>query len=189
MLDLVQPLPERGFNQCGRCRRHWSCVEQHTGPQVCATRLHRERPTESESARCCCTKGVEAYNKEGPKFMQRLVAKQKTGVKRCIIGDFRHHALQTKRTACILDVYTLLEVSWFMGTARVFRSGNSQAVRLPKQFRLKSEEVEIFRRGDEIVLREKDGTMERAFDLLAGLPDDLVVIARDRDQPQKRKKL
>ena len=55
-----------------------------------------------------------------------------------------------------------------MGTARVFRSGNSQAVRLPKQFRLKSKEVEIFRRGDEIVLREKDGTMARAFELLAG---------------------
>jgi virulence-associated protein VagC len=34
-----------------------------------------------------------------------------------------------------------------MGTARVFRSGNSQAVRLPKQFRLKSDEVEIFRVG------------------------------------------
>jgi hypothetical protein len=31
--------------------------------------------------------------------------------------------------------------------------------------------------------------MERAFDLLAGLPDDLVVVARDKDQPQKRKKL
>ena len=76
-----------------------------------------------------------------------------------------------------------------MGTARVFRSGNSQAVRLPKQFRLKSKEVEIFRRGDEIVLREKDGTMERAFDLLAGLPDDLVVIAREKDHPQKRKRL
>ena len=41
-----------------------------------------------------------------------------------------------------------------MATARVFRSGNSQAVRLPKEFRLKSKEVEIFRRGDEIVLRE-----------------------------------
>ena len=76
-----------------------------------------------------------------------------------------------------------------MGTARVFRSGNSQAVRLTKQFRLKSEEVEIFRRGDEIVLREKDGTMERAFDLLSGLPDDLVVVAREKDQPQKRKRL
>jgi antitoxin VapB len=76
-----------------------------------------------------------------------------------------------------------------MGTARVFRSGNSQAVRLPKQFRLKSKEVEIFRRGDEIVLREKDGTMVRAFDLLAGLPDDLRVVEREKDQPQKRKGL
>jgi antitoxin VapB len=75
-----------------------------------------------------------------------------------------------------------------MGTARVFRSGNSQAVRLPKQFRLKSKEMEIFRRGDEIVLGEKDGTMVRAFDLLADLPDDLVV-DRKKDQPQKRKKL
>ena len=75
-----------------------------------------------------------------------------------------------------------------MGTARVFRSGNSQAVRLPKQFRLKSKEVEIFRRGDEIVLREKDGAMVRAFDLLAGLPDDLVIVARAKDQPQKRKR-
>jgi antitoxin VapB len=53
-----------------------------------------------------------------------------------------------------------------MSTTRVFRSGNSQAVRLPKQFRLESKEVEIFRRGDEIVLREKEGTMVRAFDLL-----------------------
>lgn len=76
-----------------------------------------------------------------------------------------------------------------MGTARVFRSGNSQAVRLPKQFRLKSKEVEIFRRGDEIVLREKDGTLVRAFDLLAGLPDNLETLGRQKDKPQKRKGL
>jgi antitoxin VapB len=76
-----------------------------------------------------------------------------------------------------------------MATARVFRSGNSQAVRLPKQFRLQSKEVEIFRRGDEIVLREKEGTMVRAFDLLAGLPDDLELAGRENDPPQKRKGL
>lgn len=76
-----------------------------------------------------------------------------------------------------------------MGTARVFRSGNSQAVRLPKQFRLRSKEVEIFRRGEEIVLREKDDDMAKAFDLLANLPDDLEVPGRDRDTPQKRKGL
>ena len=76
-----------------------------------------------------------------------------------------------------------------MGTARVFRSGNSQAVRLPKQFRLKSGEVEIFRRGEEIVLREKTGTMARAFDLLTELPEDVFVRLRGKDRPQKRKGL
>jgi antitoxin VapB len=76
-----------------------------------------------------------------------------------------------------------------MGVARVFRSGNSQAVRLPKQFRFKSKEVEIFRRGNEIVLRERAGTMTRAFDLLAGLPDDFEIPDREKDRPQKRKGL
>jgi antitoxin VapB len=76
-----------------------------------------------------------------------------------------------------------------MGTARVFRSGNSQAVRLPKEFRLKSEEVEIFRRGEEIVLREKEGNMVRAFDLLAELPIDLGLAGREKDPPQKRRGL
>jgi antitoxin VapB len=76
-----------------------------------------------------------------------------------------------------------------MGTARVFWSGNSQAVRLPKQYRLESKEVEIFRRGDEIVLREKDGTMIRAFNLLASLPDDLAIPGRGNDRPQRRKGL
>jgi len=80
-----------------------------------------------------------------------------------------------------------------MGTARVFRSGNSQAVRLPKQFRFKSKEVEIFRRGEEIVLREKDENIVPAFDLLAGLPDDFEIPGRNRsrrvDLPQKRRGL
>src|SRR5204862_276498 len=48
---------------------------------------------------------------------------------------------------CILHVYTLAK-GGSMDTARVFRSGNSQAVRLPKQFRLKSKEVEIFSRSN-----------------------------------------
>jgi hypothetical protein len=57
------------------------CFEQRTEPQVCATRLHGDDQPQSKSARCCCTKGVEAYKKEGPKFVQRLVAKQKVRVK------------------------------------------------------------------------------------------------------------
>ncbi len=76
-----------------------------------------------------------------------------------------------------------------MATAKVFKSGNSQAVLLPKQFRLKSKEVEISRRGDEIVLRERRGTMARAFDLLAALPKDLTLAGRRKDKPHKRKGL
>jgi antitoxin VapB len=76
-----------------------------------------------------------------------------------------------------------------MATAKVFKSGNSQAVRLPKQFRVKSKELEIERRGDEIVLREKTGGMAQAFYLIASLPKEILDIRRKKDKPQKRKGL
>ena len=73
-----------------------------------------------------------------------------------------------------------------MATARIFRSGNSQAVRLPKEFRFQSEEVEIFRRGDEVVLREKAKDLSRAFEILANLPDDFLPEGRQDEPPQER---
>jgi len=76
-----------------------------------------------------------------------------------------------------------------MATARVFRSGNSQAVRLPKEFRLRSKEVEIFRRGEEIVLREKGKGLARAFEILANLPDDFLLDGRKDAPPQRREGL
>lgn len=76
-----------------------------------------------------------------------------------------------------------------MATARVFKSGNSQAVRLPKKFRVKSKELEIFRRGDEIVLREKPGGMLEILDLLARMPKDVFPKKRKDPPPQRRKGL
>ena len=70
--------------------------------------------------------------------------------------------------------------------ARVFQSGNSQAVRLPKAFRLNAERVEIFRRGDEIVLREQPVNAAAIFDVLAELPDDFMADGRDDTPPQSR---
>ncbi|MDD5445547.1 MAG: AbrB/MazE/SpoVT family DNA-binding domain-containing protein [Pseudomonas fluorescens] len=52
-------------------------------------------------------------------------------------------------------------------TTTVFTSGNSQAVRLPKAFRFDSKTVEIERRGNEIILREKKQTVG---DILRHLP-------------------
>ena len=76
-----------------------------------------------------------------------------------------------------------------MTTARVFKSGNSQAVRLPKEFRLTATEVEIFRRGDEIVLREHRATPADAFRLLASLPEDFLAEGREDRVPQERELL
>ena len=58
-----------------------------------------------------------------------------------------------------------------MTTAAVFMSGNSQAVRLPKEFQLQSKRVHIERRGDEIVLREVPQTMAEFLDKLPVIPD------------------
>lgn len=73
-----------------------------------------------------------------------------------------------------------------MTFARVFQSGNSQAVRLPKEFRLDTEQVEIFRQGDDIVLRQTPANASAIFDLLASLPDDFMASGRDDTAPQER---
>ncbi len=39
-----------------------------------------------------------------------------------------------------------------MPTAKIFRNGRSQAVRLPKEFRFEVEEVEIHRSGKKVIL-------------------------------------
>ena len=80
-----------------------------------------------------------------------------------------------------------------MATAKVFKSGNSQAVRLPKEFRLKGPEVEITRRGEEIVLREmqknkKRGLLE-ALDILASMPDEAFQDIKETRPPERRKSL
>jgi antitoxin VapB len=74
-----------------------------------------------------------------------------------------------------------------MATARVFKSGNSQAVRLPKEFRFDSNEVEIFRRGDEVVLREKAMGMARALEIIANLDLDWDAIERLRKEPPQQR--
>lgn len=73
-----------------------------------------------------------------------------------------------------------------MTFARVFQSGNSQAVRLPKEFRFRSEQVEIFRQGNDIVLRERPASAGAIFDALASLPADFMQDGRSDTPPQER---
>lgn len=73
-----------------------------------------------------------------------------------------------------------------MTIARIFQSGNSQAVRLPKEFRFDVDQVEIFRRGEEIVLRAVSPNATSIFDTLAQLPSDFMEDGRDDTPPQER---
>ena len=75
-----------------------------------------------------------------------------------------------------------------MVTTQTFRLGNSQAIRLPKQFQFRGKEVEIFRRGDEVVLRENAHGMERAFWLLANMEIDIDAIEEARKELPKSAK-
>lgn len=76
-----------------------------------------------------------------------------------------------------------------MTIARIFQSGNSQAVRLPKEFRFNVDQVEIFRQGNDIVLRERPATAEAIFDALAELPADFMADGRSDTPPQAREPL
>jgi antitoxin VapB len=76
-----------------------------------------------------------------------------------------------------------------MTKAKIFQSGNSQAVRLPKEFRFDVKEVEIFRRGDEVVLRKRKRNLKRALAILRALPADFMAHGREDLPPQERESL
>ncbi len=71
-----------------------------------------------------------------------------------------------------------------MTTARVFMHGNSQAVRLPKEFRVVDDEVEILRVGQVIVLRPKRYTCD---DVLRSVARFKGTFTRDQDDDQDRR--
>ena len=73
-----------------------------------------------------------------------------------------------------------------MVTAKIFKSGNSQAVRLPKDFQFDVSEVQIYRRGNEVVLRKKPRDLTRVFELLTELSNDFMENGREQPSVQER---
>ena len=75
-----------------------------------------------------------------------------------------------------------------MPTAKVFMSGNSQAIRLPKNMRFDTDEVEITRHGDVLIIRSSRSrpTLASAFDALTSIGDDFLPEGRQQGQAQER---
>jgi len=72
-----------------------------------------------------------------------------------------------------------------MKTAKLFKNGNSQAVRLPKEFRLPGDEVYIKKQGETIVLFPKEKSWEPLFHSLNHFAKDFEM---KRNQPRENQK-
>jgi antitoxin VapB len=72
-----------------------------------------------------------------------------------------------------------------MQLAKVFRNGRSQAIRLPKEFRVESSEVYLKKTPEGFLVIPRD-PWEIFFEGVAKLPADFMAEGRRQPAPQKR---
>ncbi|OAI12099.1 virulence factor [Methylomonas koyamae] len=69
---------------------------------------------------------------------------------------------------------------------RRYLGSQSQAVRLPEYVRANADRVAVFRRDEEIILRETSINASAIFDAVSALPEDFMGEGRD-DKPQQER--
>ena len=75
-----------------------------------------------------------------------------------------------------------------MVTAKVFQNGRSQAIRLPKEFRVSTDEVYLKKTPEGFLVTAKD-PWELFREGIAELSDDFMASGRNQPPLQKRKPL
>jgi antitoxin VapB len=79
-----------------------------------------------------------------------------------------------------------MEGEWMkMQTARLFQNGQSQAVRLPKEFRFDGDKVFIKRVGEAVVLLPYQATWQTLLDSLSMFSEDFM---SQREQPGEQRR-
>ncbi len=73
-----------------------------------------------------------------------------------------------------------------MDTARLFKTGRSQAVRLPKAFRMLGDKVKIHREGNKVILEPIDVSWDGLLRSLGEFPDDFMASGREQPEMQIR---
>jgi antitoxin VapB len=76
-----------------------------------------------------------------------------------------------------------------MDKAKIFWSGRSQAVRLPKEFRLPGEEVRIRRHGAAVILEPLADDWAWLDAITGPVDDDFIAAVNERPEPQERTEL
>ena len=73
-----------------------------------------------------------------------------------------------------------------MQTVKVFQSGNSQAVRIPKEYAIDDSELFIHKVGNSIILTSKDDIWTSFRNSINEFSDDLFI--EDREQPENQER-
>ncbi len=76
-----------------------------------------------------------------------------------------------------------------METAKIFWSGRSQAVRLPKNFRFDTDEVRIRRHGNAVILEPLAHDWAWLATMIAPVDDDFAAAATTQPAQQERPEL
>ncbi len=76
-----------------------------------------------------------------------------------------------------------------MKTAKLFKNGQSQAVRLPKEFRMTGREVYIKKQGEAIILLPKEKSWKPLFDSLNHFTKDFKIERNQPGENQKREQM
>jgi len=76
-----------------------------------------------------------------------------------------------------------------MKTVKVFQSGNSQAVRIPKEFVIDDTELYIHKVGSSIILTSKDDIWADFRNSINEFSDDLFSDGREQPDSQERENL
>ena len=76
-----------------------------------------------------------------------------------------------------------------MKTAKLFKNGQSQAVRLPKEFRVAGNEVYIKKQGEAIVLLPIEKSWAPLFESLNHFAKDFKIERNQPGENQKRERL
>ncbi|MGI9277747.1 MAG: antitoxin [Endozoicomonas sp.] len=75
-----------------------------------------------------------------------------------------------------------------MATTRIFKSGNSQAVRIPREFQFDDMdmELEIERRGESLILRPAKGGLDGVLEKFKAFDDGFMESGRQQeDEPDR----
>lgn len=76
-----------------------------------------------------------------------------------------------------------------MNTAKVFETGRSQAIRLPKEYRFTEKEVGIKKLGDIVLLFPKENTWDIFTSGLRSFSDDFMEDGRKKGTAENRETL